>query len=118
MGARTLWRLGYCWRGNGAMQKLDPAFLFELGDSMRAIGRIAPDQNKWDIYFALNSAKSSIQMCVYQSVYASHFHGPLFVAVNNLVATIDELMARMVPGDGSDGQDLHQWDVMGLHTLY
>lgn len=117
MSNRVLWRGGYGRQLNCPMQKLDPAFLFEIGDSVRAIKRVNASIEALDAYFALSGGKNAVTVATYQSVYAAFFHNPLWQATSGLVGCIDKLLAHITP-EGQDLRQITQWQAIELQNLY
>lgn len=99
------------------MQKLDPAFLFEIGDNVRAIKRVDASIEALDAYFALNGGKNAVTLATYQSIYASFFHNPLWQATSGLVGHIDKLLAHITP-EGQDLRQITRWQAVELQNLY
>ena len=99
------------------MQQVDPAFLFEVGDSSRSVKRLTENGDKIQQWLLLNSTLDSIDSCVFQSVYKENFHNPLFIAANNLKSEINKKMVSIFPSEG-DGQPLSDWDIKGIQSLY
>lgn len=99
------------------MQKVDPAFLFEVGYNARGINRLAAGQDIFDSWLLLHAAQTAINECVYQSIYAHYFHSPLLVAASNLLKQIESLMIKLAPSEG-DPQLLAASQVSSVKAAY
>lgn len=99
------------------MQQVDPAYLFEIGDSARNIRRLEDGQPLIDSWMHLHSARSAVHGCVYQSIYAAYFHGPLLLAAQGVIQYIDTYMAKLYPQEG-EGEALAAWEVHQIQAAY
>lgn len=102
------------------MQRIDLAFLLEIGDAARSIRRIQlkhDQQDRIETWFSLNSSINSIESIVYQSIYREHFHAPLISAAGNVIDISNQYIEKMFPENG-DGQDLVQWELDSLKNAY
>lgn len=117
MASPSISRLGFCSRGNLALQKVDPAFLFENGDAARSFRRIFQGQERIDTWFNLNQGVNAVNSCVYQSIYREHFHGPLLNAANHLMELAEGYQGKIYPKEG-EGEDLASWEINSLHSAY
>ena len=99
------------------MQKVDPAFLFETGDTARGIGRLTENMDRLETWIALHATQSVINNFIYQSVYSEHFHSPLFVCASGLLQSIGNLMTKLFPEEG-EGQALSAWEIQPVQREY
>lgn len=99
------------------MQQVDPAYLFETGDASRLIKRVKSSQDRVETYLALTRASDSIRQIIYASIYKDYFHYPLINSAQNVIDRIQNLMTKLFPDDG-EGEDINEWEVQSLHTLY
>ena len=99
------------------MQQVDPAYLFEMGDSARNIRRLVAQQPLIDSWVNLSTARNAIHVCVYQSIYSPYFRSPLVTASQAVIHSIDTYMAKLYPQEG-EGQSLLGWEVSHMQGLY
>lgn len=110
-------RLGFCSRGNGPMQKVDPAYLFENGDAARGVRRLVEGQEIIESWLNLDTAHTAISGCVYQSIYSEHFHAPLLAAAHHVITLITEFKEKLFPSEG-EGTPLQHWEISKLQGAY
>jgi hypothetical protein len=99
------------------MQKIDPAFLFEIGDLAKSVRRIVERQDHFVSYFNLKNTVDAITTCSYQSIYREHFHTPLFQAANTVTELAQEYMALLASQEG-EGEGLDFWQIKHINDAY
>jgi len=104
------------WRG--LMQKIDPAFLFELGDTIRKVNTLNQDTQAGIAYFILEAAADAIEQTVAQSVYWHLLRGPCRTAAQVLVAQMRNMSAAILSSDDIASTKLQHIDVLRLQNLY
>lgn len=101
-----------------SMQKIDPAFLFELGSHVRRVRTVAPNMVVADAYLTLDNAATAIDQAVNGSVYSHLLRPPCRIAAANLI----EHMRAMVEGIKAEADwsqaSLDLFDVTKLGLLY
>ncbi len=115
----TLSRLGYCAQLGDAMLPVDPAYLFEMGDAARGLRRLSVGADRVEQWVALNTARSVIHSCVYESIYAQNFRVPLVTAAHEVIRLCDSLQQKIFPNEeGAEGQAILPWEVSQIQAAY
>ena len=98
------------------MQKIDPAFLFELGPALRRIRDVTEKSPLGYAAFLLVGALEQIDMAVDGSIYAHLIRGPARQAKSVLVTQIRAIIAR----NGAEGwsNELVSYDAHVLSAHY
>lgn len=101
-----------------SVQKIDPAFLFELGDQIRKIREIGTSSPFAYAYLTLENAGTAIDQAVNHSVYNHLMRNPCRVAANALVEHINRIKQKIIDTDDWSEAKLDGFDSMRLQTLY
>jgi hypothetical protein len=101
-----------------AMQKIDPAFLFEMGDQLRKVATISRDTPPADAYFIMQPAAETIERVVNQSVYWHLVRNPCKAAANALVQHMRTLSASILEYPDLATAKLELVPVLQLQQLY
>lgn len=99
------------------MQKIDPAFLFELGDQLRKIGAVDQSSSFGYVYLTIHSTMPLIAQVVEGSIYSPLFRPPCRVAANALVACLNEI-SQGVSENGNWDATLSPFDAARIQSLY
>jgi hypothetical protein len=100
-----------------AMQKIDPAFLFELGDTLRRVRQITADSHLASTYFALDAAATTIDQAVNSSVYNHLIRQPCRVAANQLMAQMRQMAEEIMGRQDFEGK-LDAFELSQLTARY
>lgn len=100
-----------------SMQKIDPAFLFELGDQLREIRSISSKTELAVVWITLDHTRKAITQAVDSSVYTHLVHDPCRTAAGALIRYIETLKEEAIKRDWNT-EFLHDWEVQGLINLY
>ena len=81
------------------MRPIDPAFLYETGARIRPIKTLVPEMNSFTAYSIIWDAKDAINDLILNSVYSAAIRLPVKNSAMLLVASIDELMKKILESD-------------------
>lgn len=101
------------------MQKIDPAFLYDLGSSIRDLRELTPQSTQITGYVVMITASDAIKKALDQSIYAFAFRHPTRVAALELTNTINE-MTNKIEGNAEtwDSSAMDSSDIQRLQRLY
>jgi hypothetical protein len=99
------------------MQKVDPAFLFELGDKLRELRALNAASDLAQVWLVLNQTSEAIEQAVVGSIYTHLLHDPCRVAANALVALAKRLQEEIMDRDWATAH-LEAWEAQHLQTSY
>jgi len=77
------------------MQKVDPAYLFELGDSIRVLRELSEETSFMNAYVALVTAQAFIEQALAESIYSFAFRVPTRTKAQALLDHIKRLSERI-----------------------
>jgi hypothetical protein len=101
------------------MQKIDPAFLFEMGDQLRKVPTINRETTPpVTAYFILNPAVNAVEQIVNASVYVHLLRGPCRAAARALVEQMRQMSAWVLELEEIENTKLQIVDVLKLQSLY
>lgn len=100
------------------MQKIDPAFLFENGSTLRRVRTIDTNTSYPLAYVFLDQAKTAIEQLIDQSVYAHLVRVPCRTAANKLLEHMANLSAKMLKTENWDDGRLAGYETTTLQALY
>src|SRR5579884_3756899 len=73
------------------MKKIDPAFLFELGDQLRKIATVTTGSTFAHAYLTIQSGLGAIQQIVELSIYSPLLRDPCRIAANALMSCMNDI---------------------------
>jgi len=101
-----------------SMQKIDPAFLFEMGDQLRKVAAINRDTPVSEAYFVLVPSAQAIEQAINQSVYWHLLRSPCRAAAQALVQQMRSMTSKILATEDFDNAKLDYVDVLQLQSLY
>ena len=99
------------------MKKIDPAFLFELGDQLRRVRLINGDSELVQAWVTFDTASKAIEQAVGGSIYTPLLHEPCRAAANSLVARMRAMNEKIFEQDWAT-EKLVAFDVQVLQNHY
>lgn len=100
------------------MQKIDAAFLFELGDKMRRIRNIGQDTPFAAIYMYLETGIGAVDQIVNASIYTRQLRTPCKTAAIVLINRMQDMISEIVDTEDWEGAKFKAWEISQLHSLY
>jgi hypothetical protein len=101
-----------------AMQKIDPAFLFEMGDQLRKVAAINKDSPPAQAYFAMNGASGVIERTISNSIYSHLLRTPCRAAANALAEQMRKMCSAILAMPDLENAQLEHFEVFQLQHLY
>ena len=101
-----------------SMLKVDPAFLLDLGTSMRRVREVTSKTPMAYGYFLLSSARNDISEAVEQSIYSHLFRVPTRASANALLNHITVMCDMTYEDEESASRNYTVYDVSTLGDLY
>lgn len=100
------------------MQKIDPAFLFEMGDQLKAVATVNRETPPADAYFKLSSARTAVEQISRASVYSHLLRSPCQTAAAQLTNHLHEMTKTILGMEDLENGKLDYVQVLKLHGLY
>jgi hypothetical protein len=100
------------------MEKIDPAFLFEIGDQLRRVRRIDTTTSFAMAYVVLDTAASQIERVLNESIYNHIFRAPCRIAAFAVLDQMRAMGSDMIETDNWDNQMLKAAEIGKLQALY
>jgi hypothetical protein len=100
------------------MQKIDPAFLFEMGEQLRKVPTLDQDTLSGTAYFALQGAANAIEQAVGGSIYWHLLRAPCRAASAALVEQMRSMSRGILQADDISTAKLEHMEVLKLQALY
>lgn len=105
-------------RWNRKMQRVDAGYLYELGDSVRCIGRFnLKDVPAYEMFAPLVTCRSKLTDFLQNSVYSGSLRG-IHAAAGALCTAIDELVQRMVNEQLQQVTSIDQYSVQQAYARF
>jgi hypothetical protein len=100
------------------MQKIDPAFLFELGDQLRRVRSVTEHSELPHVWVTLNQAGRVVEQAVNGSIYTPLLRDPCRASALALIDRMKTTNERIIEMDWTADDKLETYDAVALQSLY